>query len=51
MSRVDYSNLLPPLWEAQIKDWVHEDLPGFDIGGFVVGNKPEGAKMGWLEHS
>eukprot|EP01084_Bolivina_argentea_P230422 388691_1 len=45
MSHVDYANLLPPLWETQIKDWVHEDLPGFDIGGFVVGNKPEAAVL------
>ncbi len=44
MSDVEYPNLLPPLWETQIKDWLHEDLPGFDIGGFVVGNKREGEK-------
>ena len=30
---------LPPLWEHQVRAWLQEDVPGFDIGGFVVGGK------------
>ena len=30
---------LPPLWEHQIRLWLQEDVPGFDIGGFVAGDR------------
>ncbi len=34
---MDYSLLLPPSWEQKIDEWLHEDIPSFDYGGFVVG--------------
>lgn len=30
---------LPAMWENQVRLWLQEDAPGFDIGGFVVGGK------------
>lgn len=30
---------LPPMWEHQVRSWLQEDVPGFDIGGFVVGGR------------
>mmetsp|Transcript_26552 Transcript_26552/g.37376 ORF Transcript_26552/g.37376 Transcript_26552/m.37376 type:complete len:297 (-) Transcript_26552:44-934(-) len=40
----DYSSLLGIQWNvSQVEDWLKEDVPSFDYGGFVVGNKPEEA--------
>lgn len=33
----DYAALLPATWRAEVDRWLQEDLPAFDIGGFVVG--------------
>ncbi|KAI3405835.1 BNA6 [Candida oxycetoniae] len=41
----EYVNLLPKdgKWRQQITDFLSEDVPSFDFGGFVVGSKPETA--------
>ncbi|EGW35181.1 nicotinate-nucleotide pyrophosphorylase [Spathaspora passalidarum NRRL Y-27907] len=38
-----YANLLPVSgkWKSDITDYLSEDVPSFDFGGFVVGDKPE----------
>ncbi|CAK7896448.1 nicotinate-nucleotide pyrophosphorylase [carboxylating] [[Candida] anglica] len=42
-----YANLLPTsgAWKQQITDYLQEDVPSFDFGAFVVGNKPETASL------
>lgn len=40
-----YSNLLPPTWKKQVEDWLREDLPSLDIGGFVVGEEETQARL------
>lgn len=39
----EYANLLPVSgnWKQKITDYLTEDVPSFDFGGFVVGNTPE----------
>lgn len=32
-----YAHLLPPSWKVKISEWLKEDCPSFDWGGFVVG--------------
>jgi len=44
-SGINYSYLLPPCWETKIDEYLHEDVPGFDYGGFVVGEKIEKAEI------
>ena len=39
----EYASLLPPSWQTKVTEWIHEDIPSFDYGGFVVGNQPEKA--------
>ncbi|AMD22664.1 HHL106Wp [Eremothecium sinecaudum] len=36
----EYRDLLPASgrWKQDIKDWLQEDVPAFDFGGFVVGS-------------
>jgi len=42
----EYSNLLPVEWDhSKIEDWLQEDIPSFDYGGFVVGDKEEEATL------
>jgi len=37
-----FSNLLHPLKLRQLAaDWLAEDVPAFDYGGFIVGEKTE----------
>uniref|UniRef100_A0A7S2XY56 Nicotinate-nucleotide pyrophosphorylase [carboxylating] n=1 Tax=Fibrocapsa japonica TaxID=94617 RepID=A0A7S2XY56_9STRA len=43
--KYDFSHLLPPSWKTTLEEWLHEDIPSFDIGGFVVGEKPEVAVL------
>lgn len=38
-----YAHLLPPSWKSQITQWLAEDTPSFDYGGFVVGDAPRSA--------
>lgn len=42
-----YANLLPAngKWKQQITDFLSEDVPSFDFGGFVVGTKQETATL------
>ncbi|CAM9907716.1 unnamed protein product [Scytosiphon promiscuus] len=39
----DYQHLLPHNWERLVKTWLDEDIPSFDVGGYVVGSKEERA--------
>jgi len=32
-----FEYLLPPSWKTQVTDWLKEDAPSFDYGGYVVG--------------
>ncbi|RLN46142.1 hypothetical protein BBJ29_001923 [Phytophthora kernoviae] len=41
----DYSHLLPPSWTKHVQLWLEEDIPSFDVGGFVVGESPETALL------
>ena len=34
---MNYINLIPDTFDIQIQKWLDEDIPSFDIGGFVVG--------------
>lgn len=34
----DFTHLLPPQWTSYVSAWLQEDIPTFDIGGFVVGD-------------
>jgi nicotinate-nucleotide pyrophosphorylase (carboxylating) len=36
-SSQSYEHLLPPSWKRQITEWLAEDTPSFDYGGYVVG--------------
>ncbi|SNX86171.1 probable BNA6 - nicotinate-nucleotide diphosphorylase (carboxylating) [Melanopsichium pennsylvanicum] len=40
-----YSNLLPPSWKTKISEWLKEDCPSFDWGGFVVAETPKRATL------
>lgn len=37
--------LLPGGWKQQVTGWLKEDIPSFDYGGFVVGDKQESATL------
>lgn len=34
---MSFAHLLPPSWKTQVTEWLQEDTPSFDYGGFVVG--------------
>jgi nicotinate-nucleotide pyrophosphorylase (carboxylating) len=34
----DYKNLLPVNYKTLISEWLKEDIPSFDYGGFVAGS-------------
>ena len=38
-------HLLPPGYKDEIKKWIKDDCPTFDIGGYVVGDKIENAHL------
>lgn len=40
-----YEHLLPRNWDSVVQAWLDEDIPGFDIGGYVVGSKEETAVL------
>lgn len=44
---MSYANLLPANghWKQQITEYLREDVPSFDFGAYVVGDKPETAKL------
>lgn len=41
----EYEHLLPRNWEKLVQAWLDEDIPSFDVGGFVVGGKKETAVL------
>eukprot|EP01133_Synstelium_polycarpum_P016725 gene16725-19879_t len=46
MSQVNYAHLIPrSTLQHKIREWLDEDIPSFDYGGAVVGDKPEVAKL------
>ena len=42
---MDLASLLPPSFKDEILEWLREDCPAFDIGGYVVGQKIETAHL------
>ena len=40
-----HAHLLPPSWERVIPEWLAEDTPSMDYGGFVVGEQREQAAL------
>lgn len=38
-------HLLPQSYKRMIAEWLEEDCPSFDYGGFVVGEAPGEAKL------
>jgi nicotinate-nucleotide pyrophosphorylase (carboxylating) len=40
-----YASLLPPNWTSVIPQWLQEDIPSFDYGGYVVGETPTTAHL------
>ena len=39
------SHLLPQNYKRMISEWLEEDCPSFDFGGFVVGEAPAEARL------
>lgn len=39
------AHLLPQTYKRLISEWLEEDTPSFDYGGFVVGEEPAEAKL------
>lgn len=39
------SALLPPNWQEEVKRWIEQDMPKWDVGGFVVGEQPHHAML------
>ncbi|RLN55030.1 hypothetical protein BBJ28_00009030 [Nothophytophthora sp. Chile5] len=35
----EFAHLLPPSWQKHVQLWLEDDVPSFDIGGFVVGGR------------
>ncbi|KAF0690607.1 Aste57867_18009 [Aphanomyces stellatus] len=33
----DFAHLLPPTWKKHVQLWLEDDIPSYDVGGFVVG--------------
>ena len=40
-----FHTLLPPHWKREVEGWIRDDVPSIDIGGLVVGDKPEEAHL------
>jgi nicotinate-nucleotide pyrophosphorylase (carboxylating) len=40
---MSYEHLLSPSWETKIIEWLKEDIPSFDYGGYVMGETEERA--------
>jgi nicotinate-nucleotide pyrophosphorylase (carboxylating) len=43
--QVGFRGLLPNNWKTYVQSWLQEDIPSFDYGGFVVGEKQETATL------
>lgn len=39
------AHLLPQNYKRMVSDWLEEDCPDFDYGGFVVGEAPAEARL------
>jgi nicotinate-nucleotide pyrophosphorylase (carboxylating) len=39
------AHLLPQTYKRLVSEWLEEDTPSFDYGGFVVGEEPSEAKL------
>ncbi|KAF1326727.1 Nicotinate-nucleotide diphosphorylase, partial [Globisporangium splendens] len=46
----DFAHLLPPTWKKNVHLWLEDDIPSYDIGGFVVGEvfTAVDCKVEWL---
>ncbi|KAL3470818.1 hypothetical protein BJX99DRAFT_263914 [Aspergillus californicus] len=44
-SHGDLRHLLPATYKRLISEWLEEDCPSFDYGGFVVGESQGEAKL------
>lgn len=44
-SHGDLRHLLPPTYKRLITNWLEEDCPSFDYGGFVVGDSDSEARL------
>ena len=42
---INFSNILPSHLKDTVKTWIQDDMPSFDVGGLVVGNKKMTAKL------
>jgi nicotinate-nucleotide pyrophosphorylase (carboxylating) len=40
-----FSSLLPPHYRETVRAYLRDDAPTFDVGGYVVGDAPETAKL------
>jgi nicotinate-nucleotide pyrophosphorylase (carboxylating) len=40
-----FARLLPGTFQKKISEWLEEDVPAFDVGGFVVGDAQETATL------
>jgi len=38
-------SLLPPHWKQDVARWIEQDMPKWDVGGFVVGDEPHHAML------
>jgi hypothetical protein len=36
-ANTNFAHLLPPSWTKHVQLWLEDDIPSFDVGGFVVG--------------
>ncbi|CAI5746654.1 unnamed protein product [Peronospora destructor] len=41
----NFAHLLPPSWTKHVQFWLEDDIPSFDVGGFVVGEAQETALL------
>ncbi|POM63623.1 Nicotinate-nucleotide pyrophosphorylase [Phytophthora palmivora] len=41
----NFAHLLPPSWTKHVQLWLEDDIPSFDVGGFVVGESEETALL------
>jgi nicotinate-nucleotide pyrophosphorylase (carboxylating) len=40
-----WETLLPPTWKEAVHKWLDDDIPKFDVGGFVVGEAEQRASL------
>jgi len=40
-----FACLLPPTWKSEVDRWLADDVPTFDVGGFVVGDSMVTARL------